>query len=184
MKPISAEEYDGLQNLAGFIIHQLLKKSNGKRGNKLIAPLLISFKTDDLTDQPYIKMQNRGGLTAVKAECQEIFFKAEEIFRKESATKIRKISAMKIRDVALRDPVIISKFQSLVKLSGCSASSEVEAFVLESMVELYTRLRTHSLSRDYIQNYKQQIKSLKSNKHGLRKSIKKAMNKPTEIHEL
>ena len=184
VKPITEEEHDGLQNLAGYVIHQLLKKSNGKKGNKLVAPLLISFKTDDLTDQRYIQMQSRGGLTAVKAECQQIFFKTEEIFRRESAKEIRKISAVKIRDIVLKDPAVISKFQSLVQLSGCIASSETEAFVLESMVELFIRLRTHSLSRDYIQNYKLKVKSLKSNKHGLRKSIKKAMNKPTELHEL
>ena len=139
--------------------------------------------TDNIDDQPYIKMQTRGGLKAVKTECQQIFFKAEEIFRKESAKGIRKISVEAIRDVAIKNGVINSNFQSLVQLSGLYASSETKMFLLESMIEVYIRLRTHSLSRDYIQKYKLQVKSLKSSKKGLRKSIKKAMNKPTEEHE-
>lgn len=177
VKVITQEEYDGLQNLSGYVIHQLLEKSNGKRGNKLIAPLLISFLTDNIDDQPYIKMQTRSGLKAAKTECQHIFFRAEELFRKESSKEtIRKISVESIRDVVVKDEIINSKFQSLVKLSGASASSETKMFLLESMIEVYIRLRTHSLSRDYIQKYKLQVKSLKGRKHGLRKSIKKAMN--------
>ena len=128
-------------------------------------------------------MQTRGGLKAAKTECQHIFFRAEELFRKESSKEIRKISVEAIRDAVVKDEVINSKFQSLVKVSGASASSETKIFLLESMIEVFIRLRTHSLSRDYIQKYKIEVKSLKSNKHGLRKSIKKAMNKPREEHE-
>ena len=183
VKVITQEEYHGLQNLSGYVIHQLLKKANGKRGNKLIVPLLISFLTDNIDDQPYIKMQTRGGLKAVKIECQQIFFRCEELFRQGSSKEIRKISVEAICDVALKDDIINSKFQALIKLSGINSSSEMKSFLLESMIGVFMRLRTHSLSRDYVQKYKLQVKSLKSNKHGLRKSIKKAMNKPTEEHD-
>ena len=52
VKAITQEEYDGLQNLSGYVVHQLLKKSKGKSGNKLVAPLLISFITDNIDNQP------------------------------------------------------------------------------------------------------------------------------------
>ena len=77
---------------------------------------------------------------------------------------MRKISVEAIRDVALKDAVINSKFHALIKLSGINSSSETKMFLLGSMIQMFMRLRTHSLSRDYIQKYKLQVKSLKRSK--------------------
>lgn len=68
-RKIEPTELDGLQNLAGYIVHKQLKTANKPKGNKSLVPILMSFVTQDIEDQPLIKLKSRGGLKATTREC-------------------------------------------------------------------------------------------------------------------
>ncbi|XP_065646260.1 uncharacterized protein LOC136076757 [Hydra vulgaris] len=89
-KPISAQELDGLQYLAGYVVHKFIKKTkNNKYYNSKInqdtMEILKKFTTDAFIDQKLICTQNRGGLTVVTKECQNIFILTEGLFRRETS---------------------------------------------------------------------------------------------------
>ena len=174
---ISAHEYDGLQNLAGFLVKNLLKKNKSKKKeyNRIAVQVLSSTIVDTYEDQPLIKLQSRGGLTAVNKEVQNLVIIAEERFRASTTNfkSSRKIDIEHIIYNLLRNTKVKSHLNNIIEFSGVSEiGSDVPERLLSDIFRLFLKVRSHSLSRDIIERYRQKMKNDRITK-GLRKSLKK-----------
>ena len=89
-KPITEVEKDGIQYLAGYVIQKLIKKAEKLKSATLL-DILGQMVTTDNNSQKLIQIQSRGGLTVATLEANQIFFKAEEIFRARTANELQKI---------------------------------------------------------------------------------------------
>jgi hypothetical protein len=181
-KPISAQELDGLQYLAGYVIHKFIKKTrNNKNFNSKInqdtMAILKKFTADIFVDQKLICSQNRGGLTAVTKECQCIFIVAESLFRREtSKSNFKKIDIDKMVNSLMEDTEIISLYSNIIETfeteNFVAFDSDLANNILENMLKLYLRVRSFSLTRDIVQLHKE-----KKKEKSLHKTIKKASQK-------
>ncbi|XP_065653674.1 uncharacterized protein LOC136080663 [Hydra vulgaris] len=180
-KPISAQELDGLQYLAGYVVHKFIKKTrNNKYYNSKInhdtMEILKKFTTDAFIDQKLICTQNRGGLTVVTKECQNIFILTEGLFRRETnQSNLKRIDVAKMVSSLMEDRKIISLYSNIVETfenENSVSYSDLANNILENMLKLYLRIRSFSLTKDIVQLHKEK-KKVKS----LRKTIKKASQK-------
>eukprot|EP00794_Sanderia_malayensis_P002686 gene2686-3108_t len=184
VKPISNKEIDGLQYLAGYVIHMLLKKArNGpnykSEASQTVLCILNNFMEEDCVNQRLISATNRGGLTAVKTEIQQIFIIAEETFRGHASTTnhISKINTGLIISQLMTETRIISLYNSLIVEDDLiKKNSEVKKNLLENKLKLYLRVRAFSFANDLTNRHKYALK--KNKEKALRKDIKKATDKP------
>ena len=175
--PITDREVDGLQYLSGYVIHKLLKKTKAKCNynsvdNQAVIGILENAIQKDDSNQILVCVMNRGGLTAVTDNCQQLFHRVEEQFRCETEIKhLRKIDLQKITNHLLREVDIISLFDLICDKSGMNViQPEIKYNVLESMIKLYLRVRSFSFARDITSKQNAEKKS-----KALRKEIKKSM---------
>ena len=174
---ISNKEHDGLQNLSGYLVKNLIKKNKLKKKeyNKIAVQILSSTIVDSYEDQPLIQVQSRGGLTAVNKDVQSLVIVAEEKFRSEtvSFSSSRKIDIERIISDLLREIHVKSHLNNILEESGVGQVDEdVPEKVLSEIFRLFLKVRSHSLSRDIIGKYRQKVKNDRITK-GLRKSLKK-----------
>ena len=136
-----------------------------------------NFTEEEDTSQRLIQTQNRGGLTAVKAEVQKIFEHTEGMFKVHtSSSTVFKIDTKSMTKSLLMNTKVVSLFNNLIDDSGVAIDSEIKDNLLENMLNLYLRVRSFSYAKDITNKHKFALKKKKSK--ALRKDIKKAMNKP------
>lgn len=177
--PITDREIDGLQYLSGYVIHKLLKKTKAKCNynsvdNQAVISILENAIQRNDSNQILVCVQNRGGLTAVTDNCQQIFRRVEEQFRCDTEiNNLRKIDVQKITNQLLREVDIISLFDLICDTdkSGITMiQPEVKYNVLEGMIKLYLRVRSFSLAKDITSRKNAEKKS-----KALRREIKMSM---------
>ena len=118
-------------------------------------------------------MIDRGGLTYISEDCEHLFFKTEELFRKKTAVaNMRNIDIMKIT-ANLMSQSDISLINSITVISACNIDFEIRNNLFEKMIQLYLRVRSFSLARDITLNKKKSCAATKA----LRKEMKKAEQK-------
>ena len=172
---LSKPEINGLQYLAGYVIHKMLKKfkiNNTTRNQKFVAFLERMLVKDEKEkdSQHLIATQDRGGLKAVCEEIISIFSESEKIFRLETdaETHFSKIDIPYMLAVIMKNSTVVSVFQ---ELTGQDENYNELEDLFHSMIELYLRVRAFSLAKDITQKYKMKIKLDKA-KGSLRKNIK------------
>ncbi|XP_065674680.1 uncharacterized protein LOC136091273 [Hydra vulgaris] len=180
-KPISAKELDGLQYLAGYVVSKFLKKAKNSKNyqsaeNQAIIAILKHsiLEKNKPSGQILIDAQNRGGLTSLTEECQQIFIQTEIKFRAETIdTLLRKIDIPNMASELIRNTTVQCFYNAIVD-NSCQfkIEKEIKTNLLENMIKLYLRVRTFSLAKDVAQRQKAQQKKTKS-KGGLRSNIKK-----------
>lgn len=176
---ITDREIGGLQYLCGYIVHKFIKKTKNSPQyqsdtNQTALKLLEHFVNEDTSNQKLIDTKSRGGLKATKEEIQNIFLGAEKLFRSEtnSSTRVDQISTTYLVEKLLKDPDIISTYNSIVGSAGVLSEHESSLNLLENMLELFFRVRSFSFARDILNKHKN---STRKTKHkSLRKGIKKA----------
>lgn len=172
--PITKDERDALQYLAGYVVHKFLKKFKYKKSkseeNQSII-LALEGMVDDSRSQKLVESLSRGGLTSVSEECEQIFYKTEELFRaKTSVVNLHNIDIEEIASNLMTQPDIISLTNSIVINSGSDIDTEIKNNLFEKMIKLYLRVRSFSLARDITAKKKKASATSKS----LRKEMKKA----------
>ncbi|XP_047123666.1 uncharacterized protein LOC124806636 [Hydra vulgaris] len=178
IKNITNDEIGALQYLAGYVVRKFIKKSKNSLNyksneNQNIIKILNNAISKNSTDQELIEAQNRGGLTAVNNECQQIFVKAEIQFRNETnINHLQEIDINRMTMELLKDTEVVSFYNSILTGCGVDIDNDVSKNLLENMVKLYFRVRAFSLAKDITTKYKLKLKQ-KNNKGGLRKTLKK-----------
>ena len=139
---------------------------------------VLEHMVTDTSMQKLIQIQSRGGLTAAILEANQIFFKAEEIFRAHTTNGLQQIKINNMIEELFQDVELISIFNTIMESAGKSHTIDVDVKnnVLITMLKLYLRVRTFSLSPDIIARHRQELKVKKANK-GIRKTLKEYTNK-------
>ena len=176
---LSERELHGLQYLAGYVVSNLMKKvKHGKNHssveNQNILSILDASITKDISNQKLVRSVTRGGLRAVNNQCINIFLIVEKHFSVTNVTKkknLRKIPTDEIINYLLKNPDIISNYNSFSTQSQGTISKEISKNVLEKMLRLYIRVRSFSYVKDV--NFKKILQSRTTDKKSLTANLKK-----------
>ncbi len=174
IKPITSKELDGLQYLAGYVMHAVSRKVHAKKSGQpeekqALLTILNSARSENPPSQRLVKCQTRGGLWEVKPEWVALFKLAEEAFRKEtSCSHISRIDCDKILDLLLNNIDVISIYNNALANVPCITAKETRSCLLEKILNLYLRVRAFSAAKD--KNLELNSKKEK----GLRNALKKS----------
>ena len=119
-------------------------------------------------------MKGRGGLWKVSNDTQKIFQICETAFQK-NKNEVMKYHQIDISDLCqklLKNSSVQSHYYNIYSSINPKVSKENAVNLLEELMLLYLRIRSHSFSKDSKETYK--MKSKKSKEHSLRTTIKKA----------
>ena len=129
--------------------------------------------------QKLVSCLSRGGLWAITKAAEKIFLQAEKYFRSSTCNgPILKINIEKIRSESCSDLEIIAAYNTLLVNSELRIDKHVAKDVLQSILDLYIRVRSFSFAKDIVQRYKIQTKQLKDK--ALHKEISRASNSDLE----
>ena len=118
-----------------------------------------------------INTKNRGGLIKTNIYTQNIFIQCETIFRKQSKSFVTSINNKALVNEMLKDSVIISNLNNIRYNTEVQIDKEISFSLLESMLVLFTRVRSFSYARDIRE--KHQINKRQARKSSIRTEIKK-----------
>ena len=105
-------------------------------------------------------------MTSISEDCEYLFFKTEELFRKETAVNID----IMIITGNLMSQSDISLINSITDISSCNIDLEIRNNLFEKMIQLYLRVHSFSLATDITLNKK---KSCAATKGGNEKAEQK-----------
>ena len=119
-------------------------------------------------------MKDRGGLWKVNNNTQKIFEICEIEFQrnKNKIMKDHKIDINDLREDLLKNSLVQSHYYNIYSSISPKVSKENAVNLLEELMLLYLRIRSHSFAKDVKETYK--MKSKKSKERSLRTTIKKA----------
>ena len=140
--------------------------------NQNVLSILDASITNDISNQKLIRSVTRGGLSAVNNQCINIFLIVEKHFR--NVTKkinLRKILTDETINCVLKNPDVISNYNSFSTQTQGTISKETSQNVLEKMLRLYIRVRSFSYAKDV--NFKKILQSRTTDKKSLRANLKK-----------
>ncbi len=95
VKPITCKEMDGLQYLAGYVLHAMSRKMHKQKSKEDVSQVLLilnSARTQQPPSHKLIKSLTRGVLWEVKPEWVQIFKQVEEECLERRLTSARPIS--------------------------------------------------------------------------------------------
>lgn len=175
---IGERELGGLQYLGGYIIHKLHKKlcnspSWNENNIQQITAMLKSCKCEleDLHSQKLISALNRGGLWGISKELEIILVEAEKTFRKNTMGVVREIDTISLIKCTMMSTAVNEHFLIICENCSIRCDKANQKITLKSILDLYFRVRSHSIARDMINKYK--IQQTNSRKKGLRTDLKK-----------
>ena len=174
---LSEKEKAGLQNLGGYVLHNLHKKharSNSVESQQAMA-ILKAGKLETMTDseQKLVSALTRGGLWSITEPVQQIFLKAECHFREfASQTDLQRLDIAAITCKAISDSDILGNYKLMISDAELEPDSHVGKDVLHTIVRLYVTVRSFSFAKDIIQRYK--IKAKQTKTKSLRKEISRS----------
>ena len=171
----------GLQYIVGYVLRKLHRKHAQSKSSKLPesqqAMSIVKAGREETVDasQKLVSCLSRGGLWGITKAAEKIFLQAEKYFRSSTCNgPILKINIEKIRS----ESCIIAAYNTLLANSELRIDKHVVKDVLQSILDLFIRVRSFSFAKDIVQGYKIQTKQLKDK--ALRKEISRASNSDLE----
>lgn len=182
---LTEKEMAGLQYIGGYVLNKLHHKHAQSKSSKLPesqqAMSILKAGREETVDasQKLVSCLSRGGLWGITKAAEKIFLQAEKYFRSSTCNgPILKINIEKIRSESCSDLEIIAAYNTLLANSELRIDKHVAKDVLQSILDLYIRVRSFSFAKDIVQRYKIQTKQLKDK--ALRKEISRASNSDLE----
>lgn len=180
---LSAKEKASLQYLGGYVLHNLHKKCAGKSSSESQQAMAI-LKAGKLEDgskkQKLVSSLNRGDLWSITEPAQKVFSRTEHYFRQSTfkSASLQRVDIIEIAQKSASDSDVVSSYQTMVPEAELVPTKNVCKDVLHSIVNLYIRVRSFSLAKDIIQNFKVKAKQTKGK--ALRKEIKRSCDVQTQ----
>ena len=176
---ISDKEKEDLQYVVGHIFHIFYKKVQIKKDWETVRiqellSVLKSAKIEEDDTQRLVNVKGRGGLWIVNNNTQKLF-EIYEIEFQRNKNKIMKDHKIDINDLCedlLKNSLVQSHYYNIYSSISPKVSKENAVNLLEELMLLYLRIRSHSFAKDVKETYK--MKSKKSKERSLRTAIKKA----------
>ena len=176
---ISDKEKQGLQYVVGHIFHKFYKKFRSKKDWESVRiqellSILKSAKIEEDDTKRLVNVKDRGGLWKVNNNTQKIFEICETEFQrnKNKITKDHKIDINDLCEDLLKNSLVQSHYYNIYSSISPKVSKENAVNLLEELMLLYLRIRSHSFAKDVKETYK--MKSKKSKERSLRTTIKTA----------
>ena len=160
-------------------MQNLYKKYNSEEYQQSMS-ILLAGKTsnyDSLKNLKLVSALNRGGLWAITEDIQKTFIVAEKYFSLQVERKnIRYINTENIVKNLMSFSYIKDFFQNLFIEAELKPNSEVSKNTLQSIRQLFIRVRSFSYVKDIVEKRKLILKQSKTK--ALRKEISRASDKP------
>ena len=175
-------EIYGLQYIGGYVIHKLYNRIVAKKGSEELKGILISCKGDAMeADSKMIAALNRGGLWYISKHLQKILEIVELNFRRFVYVHKRLIDIDKFVAENVRESEILDLYDEMILLSDSYCSSTNRKIALQSILELYAKVRVYSYARKKTQEAK--MKS-NSKQKGIRTELKRNAEAAKVLSEL
>ena len=181
---LSDKETAGLQYLGGYVLHNLHKKCakmSSSESQQAMAILKAGKLEEGCDSQKLVSTLSRGGLWSITEPAQKIFTRSEHYFRQstlKSASSMQIVDITGIAQKSLTDNDVVANYQTMVSNAELVPTKNVSKDVLYSIVNLYIRVRSFSLAKDIIQDFKIKAKQAKSK--ALRKEIQRSCDQQTQ----
>lgn len=118
-------------------------------------------ESDDAS-QKLVSWLSQGGLWGITKAAEKIFLKVGKRFRSSTCNgPVVKINIDKIRLESSSDLEVIAAYDTLISNSKLGIDKHVAKDVLQSILDLYIRVRSFSFAEDIVQNSKIKMKQLK-----------------------
>ena len=174
-KEITEKEMYGLQYLAGYVFHTLYRKFKTKTAKVNHADfwcsILLSGRVFQDEEQLLVNAKDRGGLWKVNNDALNIFVIVEKMFREATNEFITEINLEKLVLKALENSLLQSYYANIQSNAEIFVDDEVASNLLEEIVKLYIKVRSHSYARDVKEKYK--VKQRRTKARSLRTELKK-----------
>lgn len=173
---ITEKERSGIQYLSGYVFHKTYcDLRRNKNYHKCLAlqqsaEILRQSRVDD-NSQRLISIRNRGGLWALQKDVENMFIEVEKVFREKTAIFVTKIDYKELVDSLFTNAVVYSCYKNIYTSINLTVDKENADNLLEILLGLYIRVRSHSYAKDVGEKYKIQKRSMK--KSSLRTEIKR-----------
>ena len=173
---LSEREKAGLQYVGGYVLHNLYNKHRGKSSteSEQAMAILKAGKLESIGDsQKLISTLNRGGLWSITDPAEKVFLKTEHYFRQFTTEGgLQKVDTVSITHKSVTDCDVLSHYQLVLSSAELTPASHVSNDVLQSIVNLYVKVRSFSFAKDIIQRHK--IRAKQTKKKSLRKEINRS----------
>eukprot|EP00111_Clytia_hemisphaerica_P011055 TCONS_00032368-protein len=168
-----------VEYLAGYCFRELYSRLHRKKKSaeiKALMAILLSAKIDPESyfgqKQRLIKIHDRGGLWMVNNKAYRIFELCEEHFHYETYGFKRFINANEMTEKMMKNAGVNSNFKNLCIQANVFADKEYSKNLLEKVMQLYFRVRSHSKARQRKETAKIEAKTAK--KKSIRTEMKRA----------
>ena len=181
---LSEKETAGLQYLGGYVLQNLHKKCARKSSSESqqAMSILKAGKLENGCDsQKLVSSLSRGGLWSITEPAQKVFSRTEHYFRQSTlkvAGTFQRVDIAGIAQKSVSDSDVVSNYQTMVSNAELVPTKNVSKDVLHSIVNLYIRVRSFSLTKDIIQDFK--IKTKQAKGKALRKEIQRSCHEHTQ----
>lgn len=162
-KVFTPKEKAIISYISGYIIGKFYRKLRfGKNKNEYQEHCLSILETckyleGSETDAEHLKLidaKDRGGLWRVNANTIAIFSIAECLFQNNTKHFVTKIDVSEMVSELLSDAPLVAYFNNMRARSELHVKKEVALNLLEDMLSLYLRIRSHSYAKNKQQNFK------------------------------
>ena len=150
--------------LSGYVIGTFYrrlrfnKKQKGLYHQKCLSLLMackfVEGSESDISHHKFIDLKNRGGLWKVTTRTIAIFSVAESYFRSATKEFTTKIDAKFLVSLMMKDASVLSYFSSIHQSAEEQIEKEIALNLLEDLLTLYIRVRSHSYAKDKKQEFK------------------------------
>ena len=181
---LSEKETASLQYLGGYVLQNLHKKcarKSSSESQQAMAILKAGKLENGCDSQKLVSSLSRGGLWSITEPAQKVFSRTEHYFRQSTlkvATTLQRVDIAGIAKKSVSDSDVVSNYQTMVSNAELVPTKNISKDVLHSIVNLYIRVRSFSLTKDIIQDFKIKTKQAKSK--ALRKEIQRSCHEHTQ----
>ena len=167
---LAENEIYSLQYKAGYAIHKLHKRIDKKTHQEVIS-VLLAYKGDEnvMQNSKMIAALNRDGLWCITPELRSIPEIVEIKFRNFMVTNRKMVNIDRFVTDNMKDSSICTAYSNIISNAEIDVSESNGTLALQSILELYVKVRIFSYAKQKTEKGKEKIKMQKK---GLRTELK------------
>ena len=184
IKEITKREKSIIVYLSGYVVSNIYRKIRNSHlwerdeSQEKLALLRACKEADTevTSDECYklVNTKNRGGLWYTNNNAIEIFMKTENVFKIETSETLSCIDSNKIVKKVMGDGMVKMYYNNIQDEAGILVDKEIALNLLEQLIMLYVRVRSHSFAKQKIEAYKVECKTKKA--RSLRTEMKRSLH--------
>ena len=160
----SLKDIEIITYLSGYVVGTLYRRIQYSKRAKtmvdqhclsiLMACKYVEGTETDTSHHRLINERDRGGLWRLKYDCINIFKSCESYFLSATKNFVSEIDCKHLVSQLLEDTFVLGCFGDMRRSAEEKVSKEISLNLLEDMLTLYIRVRSHSYAKDKQQHHK------------------------------